>query len=121
MSRWFLIALSVALTSVGQLLFKKGMSILVQSHPRSSLGSLTALALLNTKVLLGFLSFGAGAVLWLAVLAREEVSYVYPLSGLGYLVVLFGSYWFLGESLSWLRFAGVLLIMAGVFFIEYSR
>jgi drug/metabolite transporter (DMT)-like permease len=121
MSRWSLIGLSILLTSLGQLFFKKGMMLLKEAHPRASLAQLTVMAFLHPQVLLGFLSFGAGAVLWLAVLAREEVGYAYPLSALGYLVVLFASHFFFQESLSFSRILGVLLIMAGVFFIEWSR
>lgn len=121
MTRWTLILLSVILTSLGQLFFKKGMLLLEGTPSRSPLWKLTITALLHPQVLLGFLSFGAGAVLWLAVLAREEVGYAYPLSALGYLVVLFGSHYLFDESLSPARIIGVFLIIAGVFFIEYSR
>lgn len=120
MFRWFVITLSVLLTSVGQL-FLKRMLLLGEARPRLPLWKLTLLALLQPQVLLGFLSFGAGAVLWLAVLAREELSYAYPLSALGYLVILFASHWLFSEPLSPSRLIGVLFIVAGVCFIEYSR
>jgi drug/metabolite transporter (DMT)-like permease len=121
MSHLLFIAASVVLTSIGQLFFKKGMMILDQSHPQASLWKLMGFAFLNSQVLLGFLSFGVGAVLWLAVLAREEVSYAYPLSSLGYIIVLVGSYWLFNEQLSLSRIIGILLLIAGAFFIEYSR
>lgn len=66
--------------------------MLDHSHQQASLWKLMGYGLLNGYVLLGFLSFGAGAILWLAVLAKEEVSYAYPLSSLGYIVVLAGSF-----------------------------
>ncbi|MEW6187518.1 MAG: EamA family transporter [Thermodesulfobacteriota bacterium] len=121
MAHWFYIALSVILTSIGQLFFKKGMLILSHNHPQASLGKLMLLALVNSQVLLGFFSFGAGAVLWLGVLAREEVSYAYPLSSLGYIIVLIGSYFLFHEHLSLSRVIGILLLIAGAVFIEYSR
>jgi drug/metabolite transporter (DMT)-like permease len=121
MSHWLYIALSVILTSIGQLFFKKGMMVLSQDHPQASLGKLMFLALAKSEVLLGFFSFGAGAVLWLGVLAREEVSYAYPLSSLGYVIVLIGSFFLFNEHLSLSRVIGILLLMAGAVFIEYSR
>jgi uncharacterized membrane protein len=121
MSHLILILASVVLTSIGQLFFKKGMMMLDHAHQHASLWKLMANSLLNGYVLLGFLSFGAGAMLWLAVLAKEEVSYAYPLSSLGYLIVLAGSFLFFHEHISSARVIGILLLILGVFFIEYSR
>jgi drug/metabolite transporter (DMT)-like permease len=121
MAHLSLILASVALTSIGQLFFRKGMMVLDHQHQHASLWKLMVYAFGNGYVLLGFLSFGAGAVLWLAVLAREEVSYAYPLSSLGYLIVMVGSYLLFQEHISPSRIIGVLLLIIGVFFIEYSR
>jgi drug/metabolite transporter (DMT)-like permease len=121
MTHWTLIIASVALTSIGQLFFKKGMMVLDHSHQQASLWKLLGYGLVNGYVFLGFLSFGAGAVLWLAVLAKEEVSYAYPLSSLGYLIVLIGSSLLFHENISPARIIGILLLIFGVFFIEYSR
>jgi drug/metabolite transporter (DMT)-like permease len=121
MSHLPLIIASVVLTSIGQLFFRKGMMLLDHSHQQASLWKLMAYGLLNGYVLLGFLSFGAGAILWLAVLAKEEVSYAYPLSSLGYLIVLAGSFFLFHEHISAVRIIGILLLILGVFFIEYSR
>lgn len=121
MSHLLLILASVVLTSIGQLFFKKGMTILDHSHQQASLWKLMGYGLLNGYVLLGFLSFGAGAILWLAVLAKEEVSYAYPLSSLGYIIVLIGSFLLFHENISPARIIGILLLISGVFFIEYSR
>lgn len=121
MSHLILILVSIVLTAGGQLFFKKGMMVLDHHHQQASLWKLMAYGLINEYVLLGFLSFGAGAVLWLGVLAKEEVSYAYPLSGLGYIIVLVGSYLLFHEHLSLSRVVGVLLLLLGLVFIEYSR
>jgi drug/metabolite transporter (DMT)-like permease len=121
MSHLPLILASVVLTSVGQLFFKKGMMLLDHSHQQASLWKLMGYGLLNGYVLLGFSSFGAGAILWLGVLAKEEVSYAYPLSSLGYLIVLVCSFLIFHEHISPVRIIGILLLVLGVFFIEYSR
>jgi drug/metabolite transporter (DMT)-like permease len=121
MNHLALILISVVLTSLGQLFFKKGMMILDHQHQQASLWKLMGYAFGNGYVLLGFLSFGAGAVLWLAVLAKEEVSYAYPLSSLGYIIVLIGSFLLFQEHISLSRVIGILLLVMGVFFIEYSR
>jgi multidrug transporter EmrE-like cation transporter len=121
MTHLILILASVFLTASGQLFFKRGMSALNLSQPQAPLWKLMGQGLLNGYVLLGFLFFGTGALLWLAVLAKEEVSYAYPLSSLGYVIVLVGSYHLFNEPLSPVRIIGIGLIILGAVFIEYSR
>ena len=121
MTRISLILISVLLTALGQLFFKKGMMGIAARLPQASLWKIIGYGLFDLYVFLGFLAFGSGALLWLAVLAREELSYAYPLSSLGYLAVLFGSFFFFQEQISLVRVIGILVIMAGVFLVEYSR
>lgn len=121
MTHWILILLSVFLTASGQLFFKQGMMVLSNRHQGISLWKLMAYGLINGYVLLGFVFFGTGAVLWLAVLAKEEVGYAYAFSSLGYVIVLFGSYTLFHEPLSAFRLIGIGLIIVGVVFIEFSR
>jgi drug/metabolite transporter (DMT)-like permease len=121
MNHLVLILISVVLTAAGQLCFKQGMMVLDRQIPQASLWKLIGYGLLNGYVFLGFLSFGSGAVLWLAVLAKQEVGYAYSMSSLGYIVVLVGSYAIFHEPLSAYRLIGVGLIILGVVFIELSR
>jgi multidrug transporter EmrE-like cation transporter len=121
MTHLILILVSVLLTALGQLFFKKGMAAIADHLPQLPMWKLIGYGLLNLYVLLGFLAFGTGALLWLAVLAREELSYAYPLSSLGYLVVLLGSFFLFQEQISLIRILGILVIIAGVFLVEYSR
>lgn len=69
--------------------------------------------LLQPKVLLGFALYGLGAVVWLSVLSRWEVSKAYPLVGLGFALSAWVGHW-TGEQISYERLAGILLICAGV-------
>jgi multidrug transporter EmrE-like cation transporter len=121
MNHLVLILVSVLLTAGGQLFFKQGMMTLNNQQQQTSLWKLVGFGLLNGYVILGFLFFGTGAVLWLAVLAKEEVGYAYSMSSLGYVIVLLGSYAIFHEPLSVYRVVGVSLIIFGVIFIELSR
>ncbi|MBI5583955.1 MAG: EamA family transporter [Deltaproteobacteria bacterium] len=117
----FLILVSVLLTALGQLMFRQGMATVDRIQPQAGLWQLIGYGLFNGYVLLGFLFFGSGALLWLAVLAKEEVSYAYPISSLGYIVVLAGSYFLFQEHITLPRLLGIALIILGVICIEYSR
>jgi multidrug transporter EmrE-like cation transporter len=67
----------------------------------------------------GFVLYGLGALLWLAVLARWDVSKAYPLVGLGFIVTAAVGH-LLGEQLTPLRLAGIVLICAGVVAVARS-
>ena len=55
---------------------------------------------------------------WLRVLEISDLSYAQPITALSYISVLGFSVAWLGEQLDPLKIAGILLIMAGVWFIS---
>lgn len=72
--------------------------------------------LVNKHILEGFLLYGLGAILWLGVLSKWEVSKAYPLVGLGFVFTAILGY-LLGEQVTIYRVIGVMLICFGVFLI----
>lgn len=71
-------------------------------------------ALTSPLVWAGLMLYGLGAVLWLWVLSRLDVSLAYPMVSLGFVITLAVGVLFLGEPFSWLRAGGCALILAGV-------
>ncbi len=61
-----------------------------------------------------------GTVLWLVAMSKFELSYIYPFLSLNYVIILIGSQWVLGESVSLLRYGSVLLIVIGLVIISRS-
>lgn len=80
----------------------------------------TAFTVLTDKFILGgFLLYGLGAVVWLGVLSKWDVSKAYPLVGLGFaLTVAIG--WMMGEHVTLTRLIGVVLICSGIFLVGRS-
>ena len=113
-----LIFLSTVFTVAGQLFFRKGMlevgevSFSLQSFWKTLGGTAS-----NIYVISGFILFALGAIWWLVILSKVEVSYAYPIGSLGYVLLLFASWLFLGESIPLSRWIGVLFICLGIFFI----
>jgi multidrug transporter EmrE-like cation transporter len=118
----FLVALlSIAMSVMAQFCLKAGMgSPAVRAVLTQPLGAGTGWTVLTHHyVVLGFVLYGLGAVIWLAVLAHWDVSKAYPLVGLGFIVSVAVGAW-LGEQVTLERLAGVLLICAGVALVARS-
>ena len=62
--------------------------------------------------------FIAQLINWLRVLQVSDLSYSQPITSLSYITVLWFSVTWLGEQLDALKIAGILLILAGVWFIS---
>jgi multidrug transporter EmrE-like cation transporter len=116
----FLVALvSIALSVAAQFALKAGMSSIpvkaALAQPISVANAFQVIS--NGFVFGGFVLYGVGAVVWLAVLSRWDVSKAYPLVGFGFvLTAVVGAA--LGEQVSLVRSLGILLICAGVFVVS---
>jgi len=75
----------------------------------------------NRSVLIGifFEAIFFGALLYL--LSQRDVSLIWPLTSLGFVITAFSAKFFLGEQVSPLRWGGVILIVLGAAVITYSE
>ncbi|GAB3252630.1 DMT family transporter [Chitinimonas naiadis] len=121
MSTVFVALMSIALSVAAQFALKAGMSSVavreVMAAPYTLRTALTVLS--NPFVLSGFMLYGIGAIVWLGVLSKWDVSKAYPLVGLGFvLTVLIGLA--AGENVNSTRTIGVFLISLGVLLVGRS-
>lgn len=121
MNTLFVALISIVLSVIAQFSLKVGMSsenvqeILTKPN---SFGTLVTV-LTEKYVFLGFLLYGLGAIIWLGVLSKWDVSKAYPLVGLGFIfTVIIG--FLVGEQVTISRVIGVVLICAGVFLVGQS-
>lgn len=113
--------LSIAFSVAAQFALKAGMSATGIKEAMVQPGLLRTLSAVFTNVYIlgGFMLYGLGAVVWLKVLSKWDVSKAYPLVGLGFaFTVVIG--FLMGEDTSILRVVGVSLICAGVFLVGWS-
>jgi drug/metabolite transporter (DMT)-like permease len=116
-----LVGINIIFNVIGQLLLKHGMNRL--GNFKISLDTLLSVfikAFLSPYILLGLGCYVTGFLIWLIVLAKAEVSYAYPLISLGYVLTAVMSWWLLGENVTWLRMAGIMVTCVGVFIISQS-
>ena len=100
MQTFFIALVSICLSVVAQFCLKAGMSsATVKTALADPLAPKTVLALAtNPYLLAGFALYGLGAVVWLSVLARWDVSKAYPFVGLGFALTAFLDAWLSGDT-----------------------
>lgn len=116
MSPFLLVIVAICFSVAGELFLKSGMDqigVFTFAKFWSTLGRILS----NARILTGFASIGIGAIFWLAVLSRVNLSWAYPMLSLGYILVLLFSALILREPVSAVRWIGALVVVAGVFLI----
>ena len=116
-----LIVTGVLLNAFAQLLLKIGVTPLGPLSVAADNVLPTALRVLSQWPVLGGLACYVVSVgVWIVALSRVEVSVAYPMLSLGYVVNAIAAWWLLGEPMSAMRGAGVLLILGGVWLVARS-
>lgn len=121
MKLFFIALISIALSVAAQFLLKSGMSSSTVKEVISAPYSFKGLAtiIFSPHIMAGFMLYGLGALIWLIVLSRWDVSKAYPLVGLGFvLAAIIGLVH--GETVSGLRMVGIVLIVSGVAVVARS-
>ena len=103
------IIIAVLLGAVGQVFFKLGSSSFKGGFCDNILLFLT-----NKFLFFGLALYGISTLIYVTTLQKIPLSLAYPLISIGYIFVLFFSYFFLGEALSLSKILGTLIIIIGV-------
>jgi len=119
MVNYLLLGTSILLAVAGQLLMKKGM-LLFGTFPVSQLLTRLIPIFLNPFVFAGLACFGLSSVFWLVVLSRMELSLVYPMVSVAYIIVALASMILFKENVTLIRWMGIGAIIVGVILISRS-
>ena len=106
-----LLVCNVFLSVSGQYFLKYGVNSL--KNTQFNLVNLPKI-LFSPYVFLGFALYGISSIVWIYILKNLSLSVAYPALSIGYILVLFISYKFLGETVGVYNVIGVILIMLGV-------
>ena len=114
--------MAVSAGTVGDILLAKGMKEMGDLSAMNLRGILNAAgqALTSPKLIFGTMMLAIFFFLWLAVLSWEDLSVALPMQALNYVLVAFLSQWFLGETVSPLRWTGTIMVCVGVMLITKS-
>lgn len=110
-----LILVNVVLGSIGQLLLKTGAE-------KAGKGASIASMFTRWEVLVGFGLYGMASLLWLKILQNPNVSLsvAYPMIAMSYVVVTVLDMTVLKDQVPPLRWAGLILICAGVALVGFA-
>ena len=97
-----ILVVSTLLGSVGQLLFKIGLS----TH--------------FYFILLGLVAYMLSTVIYLYILGRSHLRWTYGIGSLSYIFASILAFFILGEQISALRWLGIMIIVAGAAFVGFS-
>lgn len=114
---------SVALSAIAQLALKIGSSAIANDGLDAGDSTLTwffKAALANPYIIAGFTLYGIGALSWLLVLSRTELSVAYPFVSLGLVVTMLLGVLVLQESVTVMRLMGASFILLGVILVAQS-
>jgi drug/metabolite transporter (DMT)-like permease len=114
-----LILLCVALSATAQITLKAGMSSARVAAAMAGGDGVAAAITVATAplVIFGLALYGVGAVAWLLVLNKVDVSMAYPFNGIAFIVTSGLAVMLLGEHVGVLRWIGTLLVTGGVYLI----
>jgi uncharacterized membrane protein len=114
---------ALCVEAVGVVFLSKGLKQIgeVQSVTAREIGRIIAKGATNPSMLLGVALEAAffGALLYL--LSQRDVSLIWPLTALGFIITALAAKLILKEEVSALRWAGILLIVIGVSLVRYSE
>lgn len=101
--------LNIIFLATGQVLWKVGMS---------RLGEFNLIKIiLNPYIIGGIALYAIATVLWLYIISRENLSSVYPLQSLTYIIGTIFAIFIFHEEVSLIRWIGVFIIFLGAIFV----
>ena len=118
-----ILLIGLAFESAGVVLLKKGMNQIgpVQSMSVGEVVRLVKAGLTNSHILLGVFFEALFFACLLALMAKSDISFLWPLTALSFVFATLAAMLFLGETVSRTRWIGVVLIVIGAAFISYSE
>ncbi|WP_456450317.1 EamA family transporter [Palaeococcus sp. (in: euryarchaeotes)] len=115
-----ILAACILLGGSTQVLFKMGMNSIGPLEKLLSLKTVTMI-LSNKYIIIGLVLYGVSSVLWLIGLSMLDVSLMYPLLSLAYVVTTVLAFMILNEPVRTTRWIGVLLIILGSILVGVNR
>jgi len=118
---WILLLVGLVSEAIGFVLIKRGLDHV----PVFTIHSLTSFDFLgpilkSPQVLFGTAFEALHFAVLMELLSVSDVSYIIPLTSIGYVLTPISAFFFLGEGIPAVRWIGILLVCAGVVLVSVS-
>lgn len=117
-----LIIIAEIWTAAGQILFKMSTNSL-ELHSLRSYSGLTRFVrnvLSRPTIWIGLSAMAVGMAFWLVALAQGDLSLVFSIGSIQYIMILFLAHFLLGEKIDKMKLAGTFLVVLGIILITLS-
>jgi drug/metabolite transporter (DMT)-like permease len=111
---WIAFAASSIFVVGGHLLIKVGLNNLTALPATATVLARVLHPVLNPIVLAGLAIYVMGTICWMRAVSLKEISFLYPLSSVNFVLITAVSMLMLNEELSLRRNGGIALVMAGM-------
>ncbi|MBN2463322.1 MAG: EamA family transporter [Dehalococcoidia bacterium] len=114
-----LVLLCIFGATMGQILMKSGVNQVGEIKSMGQLFNLDTLSRIftNPRIIAGILCYGIALVLWLGAMSTLNVSFIYPLMSLAYVLTAIFALIYLKESITILHWIGIAFVVVGCFLI----
>jgi drug/metabolite transporter (DMT)-like permease len=109
--------------SAGVVLLKKGVTQVggMEAVNAVEIARIVKAGISSPQMLLGVFFEALFFACLVFLMSRSDISFLWPLTGLSFVFATLAAMLFLHERVSWVRWAGVVLIMIGAALISYSE
>jgi uncharacterized membrane protein len=109
--------------STGIVFLKKGMATVgeVKAINATEIFRVVKAGVTSPQIIAGVFFEALFFVCLLIMMAKSDISFIWPLTGLSFVFSTFAAIWFLHETVSPVRWIGVMLVVIGAVVIGYSE
>ncbi len=111
---------AIVLGVSGQYYVKKGINMIPDIDFAAGLHIAYARIFFSPSVLAGIALYFISVFFWLYALTKVDLSYASPFLALTYVLMVVVSWLFLGETITWLRWLGLFVVIIGVVIVSLS-
>jgi len=105
---------SVLLAATGHIMIKAGLNGATSAAAVASIARRLGVYFSQPYVLLGLTIYGLGTAMWIFAVSKRDISYVFPITALNYVLVALSGKLLFAEVIPLKRWIGVVVVIIGV-------
>jgi drug/metabolite transporter (DMT)-like permease len=114
-----LVVICIIGAALGQIVLKSGMGQIGEINSMRQLFNIGTLVRIftNVRILAGLFCYGIAAILWLGAMSTLNISFIYPLLSLSYVITALIALIFLKENITLSHWIGIIMVVGGCLLI----